>query len=333
MTISLIPKAWLPAAAGLLLAAGCDRGTPRADGSGTIECTQVRVSAQVAGRLVSLPPREGMTVKKGELAARLDAADYELRRDELRAGLAHAQAQLDLLLAGARDEDIRRARAQLAEAQAAATAARTDLDRIRRLFATQTATQKQLDDAQSLADRTAAAVEAAEQALARLVRGNRQEEIRMAQAQFDQAKARLAQMEKAVADCTVPVPADGFVTTRDREEGEYVTPGAPLLTLSLLDEVWLSVYIPETRLGRVKLGQPAWVRIDGDAKTYRGTVTFVAGEAEFTPRNVQTPEERAKLVYRVKITLPNPQGVFKPGMPADGYLEEPPAPAAKPQAE
>jgi HlyD family secretion protein len=196
---------------------------------------------------------------------------------------------------------------------------------MQRLFATRTATQKQLDDAQALADRTAAATDAAGQALARLVRGNRQEEIRMAQAQLDQAKARRAQMEKAVADCTVAIPATGFVTTRNREEGEYVTPGAPLLTLSLLDEVWLSVYIPETRLGKVKLGQPAWIRIDGDATPYRGTVTFVAAEAEFTPRNVQTPEERAKLVYRVKITLPNPEGVFKPGMPADGYLEEPPA--------
>lgn len=317
----------LPAAAASLLVAGCEPKAAKPDGSGTIECTQVQVSAQVAGRLLALPPREGMTVKKGELAARLDTTDYELKRDELRAGLAQAQAQLDLSLAGARDEDVRRARAQLAEAQAAAKSAQTDLARMRRLFEKQTVTQKQLDDAQSLADRTAAAADAAEQALARQVRGNRQEEIRMAQAQLDQAKARLAQMEKAIADCTVTIPATGFVTLRNREEGEYVTPGAPLATLSLLDEVWLSVYIPETRLGKVKLGQSARVRIDGDPKEYPGTVTFVAGEAEFTPRNVQTPEERAKLVYRVKITLPNPQGVFKPGMPADGYLEEPVAPA------
>lgn len=295
----------------------------KADGSGTIECTQVQLSALVAGRILALPPKEGMTVRKGEWVAQLDATDYELKRAELRAVLGQAQAQLDLMLAGARDEDIRRARAQLAEAQTAAGAAQTDLGRAKRLIVTQTIPQKQLDDAQALADQTAAAVDGATQALDRLLHGNRAEEIAMAKAQVEQATARIAQLDKAIADCMVVSPVDGFVTTRNREDGEYVTPGAPLLTLSRLDDVWLSVYIPETRLGKVKLGQPAWVRIDGEAEVFEGLVSFVAGEAEFTPRNVQTPDERAKLVYRVKITLPNPHGMFKPGMPADGYLTRP----------
>ena len=112
---------------------------------------------------------------------------------------------------------------------------------------------------------------------------------------------------------------DGVVTTRSREEGEMVGVGTPLVTLSRLDEVWLSIYVPESHLGRVKLGQAAKVRIDGDGRRFDGLVTFISPEAEFTPRNVQTPDERAKLVYRVKITLKNPDGVFKPGMPADGY--------------
>ena len=114
---------------------------------------------------------------------------------------------------------------------------------------------------------------------------------------------------------------DGVVTTRSREPGEWVTPGAPLVTLSRLDEVWLAVYIPEDRLGRVKLQQKASVKLDGDEKRYPGIVTFIASEAEFTPKNAQTPDERAKLVYRVKITLKNPDGLFKPGLPADGFLE------------
>jgi HlyD family secretion protein len=136
-----------------------------------------------------------------------------------------------------------------------------------------------------------------------------------------QAKARVALAEKAASDCTVTAPADGVVTTRSREPGEFVGPGAPLVTISRLDEVWLSIYVPEPNLGRVKLGQAAQVRIDGSDRQFKGTVTFISPEAEFTPRNVQTPDERAKLVYRVKITLPNPEGVFKPGMPADGFLE------------
>ena len=96
--------------------------------------------------------------------------------------------------------------------------------------------------------------------------------------------------------------------------------GTTLLTLSRLDEVWLSVYVPEPKLGQIKIGQTARVRLDGSTNEYAGKVTFISPEAEFTPRNVQTPDERAKLVYRVKITLPNPDGVFKSGLPADGFL-------------
>jgi len=306
---------------GLVAAAGCRFETGKPDGSGTIECTQVQVAPQVAGHIVALPAREGMALKQGDLVARLDEADYALRRDEARASQAQAQAQLDLMLAGSRDEDIQRARQQVREAQAAATAAEADRKRIEQVFARQSATRKQMDDAKALADRTAAALASAEQELTKRLRGNRQEEIRMAQALVDQAKARVAQMEKAVADCTVKAPMDGCVTTRIREQGEFVGVGSPLVTLSRMDEVWLSVYIPENRLGGVKLGQPARVRIDGDSRDFQGTVTFLSPEAEFTPRNVQTPDERVKLVYRVKITLPNPSGIFKPGMPADGYLQ------------
>ena len=301
--------------------AGCGSGGHKPDGSGTIECTQVQVAPQVAGRVVSLPPQEGAAIKRGDLVARLDTADSELRRDEARATLAHAQAQLDLMLAGSRDEDIQRARDQVREAQASARAAAADLSRLQQVFDKNGATQKQLDDAKAAADRTAASLSAAEQNQEKLIRGNRKEEIRMAQALLDQAKARLAQAEKAVADGTVVAPMDGVVTTRNHEEGEWVTPGAPLVTLSRIEEVWLSIYIPESRLGTVRLGQAARVKVDGDANFYDGTVTFISPEAEFTPRNVQTPDERTKLVYRLKITLPNRDGVFKPGMPADGYLD------------
>ncbi len=310
---------FLLALAGLV--AGCNWNGNKADGSGTIECTQVQVAPQVSGRVLRLPPQEGDALKKGDLVAEIDPTDYALKRDEARASLAQAQAQLDLMLAGAREEDVRRARSQVDEARAAAAAARADLQRTKEVYAQQTVTAKQMDDAQAAADRTAAALAAAEQALVKLEAGNRKEEIRLAQAQADLAKVRLAEAEKAVEYCTVTAPMNGVVTTRSREEGEMVAVGTPLVTVSRLDEVWLSIYVPETRLARVKLGQPAQVRIDGQAQRYEGVVTFVSPDAEFTPKNVQTPDERAKLVFRVKITLKNPQGVFKPGMPADGFLE------------
>jgi HlyD family secretion protein len=311
----------LALALALGLASGCRPDSNRADGSGTIECTQVQVAPQVAGRLNRLPPQEGDTLKKGDLVAELDRTDYELKRAEAKAALAHAQAQLDLLLAGSREEDIRQAEEQVRGAQAAAKVAASDLERVQQVFATGSATAKQRDDARAQADRTAAALAAAEQNLAKLKKGSRQEEIEVARAVVVLAQARLARSAKDLADCTVMAPMGGVVTTRSREEGEWVNVGTPLLTLSRLDEVWLSVYVPENRLGRVKLGQRARVRIDGEEKFFEGVITFVSSEAEFTPRNVQTPEERTKLVYRVKITLPNPNGIFKPGLPADGYLE------------
>lgn len=302
--------------------AGCRFSRQTPDGSGTIECTQVQVAPQVPGRLAQLPPQEGDRIKKGALVGQLDPADYQLRLRESRAALAFAEAQLALLTAGTRAEDLQKAREQLREAEAADRAAQADLRRIRQVYEAQSATAKQMDDAAAQAERAAAAKAAAEQQLAKLAKGSRDEELRMAEAQAEQARARLAQAEKALSDCTVTAPADGVVTTRSREPGEFVVAGAPLLTISLLDDVWLSIYVPESRLGRVRLGQPATVRIDGEPKPFAGRVTFVSPEAEFTPRNVQTPDERAKLVYRVKITLQNPDGVFKPGMPADGFLEE-----------
>ncbi|MDO9542022.1 MAG: efflux RND transporter periplasmic adaptor subunit [Kiritimatiellia bacterium] len=125
-----------------------------------------------------------------------------------------------------------------------------------------------------------------------------------------------------MADCVITSSVDGVVTTRIHEEGEFVPIGVPLITVSRLDEVWLSVYVPETALGGVKIGQKARIKIDGRPDFFEGKVTYISPTAEFTPRNVQTPDERVKLVYRVKITLANKEGIFKPGLPADGYLKE-----------
>ncbi len=299
---------------------GCRLGADRPDGSGTIECTQVQLAPSIAGRIVELAPDEGASVRRGQVVARLDPADYVLRRDEVRAALGQAQAQLDLLRAGSREEDTQRAREQVREARAVQDAADADLERVRRVFERQSATRKQMDDARTGAERAAAVRAAAEQNLSRMLKGSRPEEIRAAEAAVELAKARLAAAEKSIADCTVLAPLDGVVTTKSREVGEWVGSGGVLLTISRMDEVWLSVYIPEPRLAGVTLGQAAQVRPDGLDRVLTGTVTYVSSEAEFTPRNVQTADERAKLVYRVKITLANPDGTLKPGMPADGFL-------------
>jgi len=303
-----------------LVCASCSLKSDKPDGSGTIECTQVRVAAEVGGRVASLLFQEGDSVTNGQLLATIEPLAFQLRRDEARAALAQAEAQLALMTAGSREEDILRAQAQVREARSLALTTATDAKRLETLLAQGSATTKQRDDAASAAERSAAALTATEQQLNRLVKGNRQEEIQAAQATVELAKSRLAQAEKAVKDCVINAPLSGVVTLKSAEPGEVVAPGTPLATLSRLDEVWLSLYLPETRLAGVALGRKVAVKTDGSPERYEGTVTFISPEAEFTPRNVQTPDERVKLVYRIKVTLPNPQRLFKPGMPADGFL-------------
>jgi HlyD family secretion protein len=308
----------------IILLSGCGFKNGKPDGSGTIECTQVDIAAEVPGKIVALIPQEGDYVKQGEVVARLDPRDYELKRNEARAAVAVARAQLELLKAGSRKEDIERAREQVGEAKAVAESSAADLRRITSVYQSGTATQKQMDDARAQADRSKAILAAAGQNLIKLEKGNREEEIRLAETQVAQAESRLALAEKSVTDCVITSLVNGVVTTRIHEEGEFVPVGAPLITISRLDEVWLAVYVPETALGDVKIGQEARVKIDGRPDFFEGRITYISPTAEFTPRNVQTPDERTKLVYRVKITLDNKEGIFKPGLPADGYLQKAP---------
>ncbi len=149
----------------------------------------------------------------------------------------------------------------------------------------------------------------------------RPEEVRAARARLDQADAALRLAERRVGQAAVEAPMDGVVAKRVVEEGEIAAPGFPLATIDDLSVVRLVVYVPEPDLSRVRLGAEAQVSVDGlEGRTFGGRVTFISPEAEFTPRNVQTKEERAKLVFAVKIELPNPDGLLKPGMPADARI-------------
>ncbi len=306
-----------------IFCSGCLNNNNHADGSGTIECTQVNISPQVSGYIQKLYYDEGDNVKKGGQVLKINPQDYILRVNQARASLNLASNQLALILAGSRIEDIEAAKEKVREARAVADGAESDLKRIEQVFNSGSATEKQLDDARTAAERSRAIVAAAEQTLARLKAGARKEEIDVAQSQVELARTRLAQEEKALSDCDVYSPLNGVVTTKIHEQGEFVMGSTSVLTVSELDEVWLSVYVPEPHLSGVKIGQEAYVKVDGHNDVFKGLVSFISPEAEFTPRNVQTPEERAKLVYRVKITINNTNRILKPGMPADGYFHNP----------
>jgi len=301
----------------LPLACGRGGGPAAIRASGHIEATEVRLAATVGGRLLEAPFQEGEQVRAGQIVARLDTAAVEHELARARAEMEAADARLRLLVSGARAEDIRRAEEQLAQAQAELDAATRELARQTALVERGTATEQARDDAATRAQVASRAVAALRAELDKLLAGPRREEIEAARAQRAAAAAGAAAINQRVAEATVLAPQDGVITVRAAEPGEVLAPGAPIAVLTDLAHPWLNVWVDEPSLAHIRLTDAVEVRAGHPPAVVRGRVSFVSPVAEFTPRNVQTPDERAKLVFRVKITLPNPDGTFKPGMPAD----------------
>lgn len=308
----------------VLTASACSNGSGdgRIHASGHIEATEVRLAATVGGRLLEAPLQEGDPVHAGELVARLDTTNASLELARAHAEAEAADARLRLLLKGTRLEDLNRAEQRLAQAQAELDAANRDYHRLEGLAQKGTATVKARDDARTRRDVAERQVLALRAELAKATAGPRREEIDIARAQRAAARAVVAQVQQRITDATVFAPRDGVITTRIAEPGEVLPPGAPIAVLTDLAHPWLNVYVDEPSLSRIHLGDIAEVRVDGRSKAFRGRVSFVSPVAEFTPKNVQTPEERAKLVFKVKVALDNSNGVFKPGMPADAYFSD-----------
>jgi HlyD family secretion protein len=276
-------------------------------------------------------------VSAGDVIARLDARDAELQVAQLAAERAAADAQLRLLRAGSRPEDIRQAESQVQAAagdvaaiDAELRAAELDLQRYEALLQANAGSRKQRDDAQARVDvareRQRAArdrVAAARETSARLQAGSRPEEIDAARARVSAVDARLASLQKTIGDARVVSPVSGVVTQKLAETGELSAAGAPLVIVTDLDHAWANLFVPEPLIPRLRIGQTAVLHTDAGGEGMTGTVTFVSPRAEFTPRNVQTAEERSKLVYRIKVSVDNRSGVLKPGMPVDADLPLP----------
>jgi HlyD family secretion protein len=321
---------------GAAAVAACGEEAPqdRVRASGQVEATEVHVAAEVGGRLLELAPAEGDRVTAGAIVARLDTADAELALARARAERDHADAQLRLLRAGARPEDIRQADAQLGTAQsetraaeAELAAAQADADRFDALLKSNAGSRKQRDDAVARRDVAVARarsaddrVRAARENLARLRAGARPEEVDAARARVAAADAQMATLRKAIADASITTPVDGTVTERLVDVGELVQPRAPILIVTNLDRVWANVYVDEPVVPRLRVGQPATLFTDAGGSGIGGVISYVSPSAEFTPRNVQTAEDRSKLVYRIKVTVDNKDGVLKAGMPVEAEI-------------
>ena len=306
----------------LLVLAGCGRDDGKGiRASGQVEATEVRVAAKVPGNLERVAVEEGDAVTKGSVLAVLDTVDLALVKSQNAADRDQARANLALLQAGSRREDVAGGRAVVAQRKADFEAADKELQRQQALLAKGLGAEKAVDDARGRRDMAKAALDAANESLARLVKGSRPEEIAGARAAYARAQAKLEASEEQVEDGVIRSPLDGVVTAKLAESGEYVNAGTGIVVVSDILHPWLTVFVGGSDLPKVKVGSVARVYTDAKGDKGRdGRVSYVSPTAEFTPRNVQTREERSKLVYRVKIQLDNRDGTFKPGMPADAVF-------------
>jgi len=310
----------------LLAAVACGpRGAKNViSASGTIEAIEVDVASKVPGQILDLAVDEGARVKPGDLLATVDHATADIQLRQAEAGVDLAQAQLVLLRNGARKEDIQQAEAALTQAEANLRVAQDDAQRMRELAKTGSVTPKSRDDAEARLTVAEAQKNAAVETLNKLRRLARPEEIQAAEARLAQARAVADLLVKTIADCTIVAPTAGIVTHKAVEAGELVNPGSTIVTVSELDSVYVMIYLTEQEVGRVRLGDSVEVQIDAfPGKVFSGRITYVSPEAEFTPKNVQTKEDRVKLVFGVKVVIENREGLLKPGLPADALIRTP----------
>ena len=307
----------------LIYTAGCGNGNEKntISASGNIEATNAVVSSKVTGQVIAVKYDEGSRVNEGDTVMIIDHENLEIQLQQAIAAENAADAQLKLLKEGARSEDIQQAQDVLKQAEINMDLAGQDFNRMKQLHASKTITKKQFDDVQARYELTQAQYNSAQENLKKTKNFVRPEEIKQAQANLNRQKAAVDLLKKNISDSYVVSPLTGFIVQKYVEKGETVSMLSSLFKVSELRTVKLVIYVSEENLGKVKLGQKAEVSNDTfKNKDYKGTVIYISPEAEFTPKNIQTKDERTKLVYAVKIQVGNPDFELKPGMPADAVI-------------
>jgi len=286
--------------------------------SGVVENQEIIVSAETGGKLIRLLKDEGDVVRKGDTVAILDKETLELKLKQAEANLEATEAKLRLMKKGARKEDIDAAQGNVKQARAAYELAEKEFKRAEELLRNKSLSLDRYDKIKSEFEIAKARLSVAKSQLAKAKRPFRREEIRQAEAALHAAKAQVELLKKNVKDAVLVSPIDGTITKVFYKQGELVAPFGSVFSVDNLKQVEVRIYIPETQLGKVKVGQKVEIFSDSfSGKNFEGKVVFVSPKAEFTPKTIQTKEERVKLVYEVKIVAKNPDGELKTGMPVD----------------
>lgn len=286
--------------------------------TGTVEVTRADITTKSSGYMKDLRIKEGASVTKGELLAAIDRDDLQIALTRDAASLKKAQAQLADLEKGARPAERNEAAANTAAALAAFDKAAKDYERSQALYRAGAAARQQLDNAQAAYDASAAQLKAAEEKANLLEAGNREDQILAAREEVNRSAAVLQAAQSALADTLVYSPLDGLILTKNFEPGEYVSAGAAIATVADMSDCWVKIYVPSTDLGKITIGDSAAVMIDSrPGEKFAGHIKEISDTAEYTPRQSITKNERANMVFAVKIAIDNGENILKPGMPAD----------------
>jgi len=286
--------------------------------SGNIEVTEIDVGFKIPGRVERVFFSEGERVSTGQTLACLESTELRHALEQSRINLEEAKIRLSELRSGARPQEIEQATANVLAIEAELERLRKDYERALRLLREGAVSASYFDSIKGAYEAKQALLKGAREQLNLIKEGPREEEIRIAEKRFEQARVSVRLAEDRLKDAFLRSPCEGVILRRNVEEGEIVTAFTPIFTIGDLGRPWVKVYVPEEKMGLLKLGQRALISVDSfKGKFYEGSVSYISKEAEFTPKTVQTKEERVKLVFAVKVSVRNENEELKPGMPAD----------------
>ena len=305
----------------ILISCGNDDQLNSIEATGTIEAKEITISSKTIGEIKKIKFDEGDKVQQGDTIILIDNESASIQLRQAEANRLISEAQLELLRKGARKEDVIQAEEMLNQTETNYRQATKDKNRMQELFDSKSISKKQLEDFIAKYEVSLAQYNSAKENLIKMKNFARPEEIKQAEAKYKQSLANEELIRKNIRDSYVVSPINGYIVKQYVEEGEIVNVMSSLLKLSDLSVVDLTIYVSEEEVGKVKLGQKAEITVDAfPDRKFDGTVTYISPEAEFTPKNIQTKDERTKLVFGVKIRIPNSAFELKTGMPADAKV-------------
>jgi len=298
-----------------------NNNSQKAEGAGTIEADEIRITARIPGEVEDIRIKQGQRVQRGDTLIILDHEALEWQQTQALQAKNAAESQWQLMVQGARQEDIQLAQALTKEAEANFQLAENDYKRFEELYHQNSATEKQWQEMQARYEIASAKRKSAQLNLTKTLHFFRNEELKGGRARYEQAAAAWELARLRFKDAFSTAPRGGIITACPIEIGEYAMMGTPMCVISRLDTVNLVIYLQESMLSSIRYGSEATITLDDqNPQPLKGYVSYISPQAEFTPKNIQTREDRIKLVFAVEIEIPNAGLRAKPGLPADAEI-------------